>query len=432
MGKTMRVWVIMLMWAARCQAAGFESVAIPDGAGATIELAVWYPSDAPTRPRDMGVFSQDVASGGAVRGTGLPLVVVSHGTGGNAYTHLDTALALADAGFVVAALTHPGDNHQDRSRATDILARPRQVTAVIDYMTGRWNKRAALAAGRIGIFGHSSGGFTALVGVGARPDLARVAAHCAAHAADFACALVSAAPRLSGQPYDARLRDGRIKAAVIAAPALGFTFDAAGLSEVTVPIQLWRAEDDAVLPHPGMPRRCARPCREHRITAWCRAPATSTSWRRAARSWRASRRRSARAGRGSTAPRFTAISMHRSWPFSERRWPRSEGPLSPPSPLRAIRCLGGRRRFRQRSRTHAGSCPRRSWAIQRTRLGAGVYTAMDNGEIRYLISQSAVGSERIRRRRAFLDSVQGRQCRQRRATVYRQQRPLYEASHAEA
>lgn len=250
MGKTMGVWIIILLWAARCQAAGFASLAVPGGAGASIELAVWYPSDAPTRPRDMGVFLQDVASGGAIRGTGLPLVVVSHGTGGNAYTHLDTALALADAGFVVAALTHPGDNHQDRSRATDILARPRQVTAVIDYMTGRWDKRAALAADRIGIFGHSSGGFTALVGIGARPDLARVAAHCAAHAADFACALVSAAPRLSGQPYDARLRDGRIKAAVIAAPALGFTFDAAGLSEVRVPIQLWRAEDDVLLPHP--------------------------------------------------------------------------------------------------------------------------------------------------------------------------------------
>lgn len=249
MRRTMMVWMIVLMWTARCQAAGFQSLAIPDGSGAGIGLAVWYPSDAPATPRDMGVFTQAVATGAAIRGAGLPLVIVSHGTGGDAYTHLDTALALAEAGFVVAALTHPGDNHRDRSRATDILARPRHVVAVIDFMLGAWDKRAALAPGRIGIFGHSSGAFTALVNVGGRPDLGRVAAHCATHATDFACAL-AAAPRLAGQPYDARLHDLRIKAAVVAAPALGFTFDSAGLHEVTVPIQLWRAEDDVLLPHP--------------------------------------------------------------------------------------------------------------------------------------------------------------------------------------
>ena len=42
-------------------------------------------------------------------------------------------------------------------------------------------------------------------------------------------------------------RDARIKAAVVAAPALGYTFD---LSAVNLPIQLWRAEDDHILPGP--------------------------------------------------------------------------------------------------------------------------------------------------------------------------------------
>lgn len=250
MRKMTMVWVFVLMWTARCQAAGFQSLAVPDGSGGTIALAVWYPSDAPTALRDMGVFTQDVATGGAIRGSGLPLVIVSHGTGGNAYTHLDTALALADAGFVVAALTHPGDNHQDRSRATDILARPRQVTTVIDYMLGAWDGRAALAPGRIGIFGHSSGAFTALVSAGGKPDLGRIGPHCAAHPADYACALLAAAPRRPAQSRDARLHDARVKAAVLAAPALGFTFDAAGLRAVTIPIQLWRAEEDTLLPHP--------------------------------------------------------------------------------------------------------------------------------------------------------------------------------------
>jgi predicted dienelactone hydrolase len=44
--------------------------------------------------------------------------------------------------------------------------------------------------------------------------------------------------------------DRRIKALVVAAPALGFTF-ANGLAEVTQPVQLWRADDDQVLPAPA-------------------------------------------------------------------------------------------------------------------------------------------------------------------------------------
>ena len=40
----------------------------------------------------------------------LPLVVFSHGTAGWFGGHHDTAAALADAGFVVAAINHSGDN----------------------------------------------------------------------------------------------------------------------------------------------------------------------------------------------------------------------------------------------------------------------------------------------------------------------------------
>jgi predicted dienelactone hydrolase len=160
-------------------------------------------------------------------------------------------LALADAGFVVVALTHPGDNYKDQNRAFDVMTRARHVIAVIDYMLDEWRGRAELAPGRIGIFGFSSGGFTALVNAGGVPDLARVPVHCTVHPGDFACQLLTGkeqkltAPGLMNNLYDAR-----IKAAVIAAPALGFTFDAAGLRNVNIPIQLWRAQEDVILPHP--------------------------------------------------------------------------------------------------------------------------------------------------------------------------------------
>ena len=37
---------------------------------------------------------------------------------------------------------------------------------------------------------------------------------------------------------------------MVAAPALGFTFSPGGLKDVRVPVQLWRAADDVILPHP--------------------------------------------------------------------------------------------------------------------------------------------------------------------------------------
>ena len=86
-----------------------------------------------------------------------------------------------------------------------------------------------------------------LASVGGVPDLAKIAQVCAAHPDRFECGVVK---RSGGPPAVLPDRsvwapDARIKAAVVAAPALGYTFD---LAAVTLPIQLWRAEDDHILP----------------------------------------------------------------------------------------------------------------------------------------------------------------------------------------
>ncbi|MES2756383.1 MAG: dienelactone hydrolase [Pseudomonadota bacterium] len=231
--------------------AGFQSVKFPSQDGVPIRVSVWYPSPAAVAKQNTGVVTQEVAIGADVEGKGLPLIVFSHGTGGFGLSHYDTALALANAGFVVAAVTHPGDNYADQSRSVDILARPRHVTGVIDYMLGTWNGRESLAPDRIGIFGHSAGAFTALVSVGGMPDLNLIPKHCEANRSDFACTLLAANKdplEQASRVVTPEMRDGRIRAAVIAAPALGFTFSAGGLNGVDIPVQLWGAENDVLLP----------------------------------------------------------------------------------------------------------------------------------------------------------------------------------------
>jgi predicted dienelactone hydrolase len=233
-------------------AVGFQSLQAPDPQGQPLELGIWYPSDALASPQRFGPFEQVVAPNGSVSGRALPLVVISHGTGGSLTSHYDTALALAAAGFVVVAVTHTADNFRDQSGEARIVDRPRQISRALDYILSSWSGHDRLDPAKIGIFGFSAGGFTALAAVGGRPDFSKVATHCSDHPSEYACTAVA---RHKGEGFGAAsatsaLADARFKAAIIAAPALGFTFSADGLKEVTVPIELWRAADDRILPNP--------------------------------------------------------------------------------------------------------------------------------------------------------------------------------------
>ena len=234
-------------------AAGFQHGFAADPDGKPLEIGIWYPSQATVQPVVMGPTTMSVAVNGIAQGKALPLVVMSHGTGSSFLGHFDTAIALADAGFVVAAVTHAGDNYADQSRSVDIMDRPRQISRVIDHMLSTWDGHATIDPARIGMFGFSAGGFTTLVSIGGIPDFSRVGPMCRQYPGDFACQLIAksgsnlAAPLTSAT---ARAADPRIKAAVVAAPALGFTFSPDGLKNVKVPVQLWRAENDVLVPHP--------------------------------------------------------------------------------------------------------------------------------------------------------------------------------------
>jgi len=244
--------------------AGFETLQAADGTDKPLEVAIFYPTAAVPQEVDLGPFRLNIARGGAVAGQGLPLVVISHGNGGSSLSHHGTAVALAQAGFVVAAVAHTGDNHADQSRAASMMDRPRHISRVIDHMLTQWSGKDRIDATRIGVLGHSSGAFTALAMVGGTADLGRIAPHCEQRPGDYPCQLMSRQPAGTAAMVAAMAqpeRDKRVRAAVVAAPALGFTFTQASLGAITVPIQLWRAEEDVVLPQPWYvePVRAALP-----------------------------------------------------------------------------------------------------------------------------------------------------------------------------
>ncbi|WP_218190980.1 alpha/beta hydrolase family protein [Enhydrobacter aerosaccus] len=227
---------------------GFETIQVSNGTEPPLRGGVWYPTDAPATEHSLGLFTQTVAVGAPVSGHDLPLVVLSHGGGASYQAHYDTALALAQAGFVVAAIDHAGDTYNDQSQVLRLWRRPAQLRRLVSYMVEEWPGHGAVNAGRVGAFGFSNGGFTVLVAAGGVPDLDRTAPYCQAHPDHDLCQALKqggADPHLGADvPAGAWIADPRIKAIVVAAPAFGFAFSPDGLKNVRIPVQLWRAAED--------------------------------------------------------------------------------------------------------------------------------------------------------------------------------------------
>jgi len=228
------------------QAAGMRPVDIPaDANGPAIRGAIWYPCTEPAGEVRLDIFTWKDCP---LLGDRLSLIVVSHGKGGNFAGHHDTDEMLADAGYIVAAISHPGDSSYDRSRSDDLSAfieRPQDIKRLIDFMLGASPFSAAIDRERVGFFGFSRGGYTGLVLTGANPDWDKAAALCQHSASNLCVQIIK-----KEYPAEPLTHDARIKAAVIADP-LAVVFAADSLAPVKVPVQLWASErgGDGVLPH---------------------------------------------------------------------------------------------------------------------------------------------------------------------------------------
>jgi predicted dienelactone hydrolase len=236
-------------------AVGSQQLSVPDPQGKPLSVAVWFPTVGIPIPVVFGPYQQMVVPAATISGAGLPLVLISHGTNGSDASHYDTALALASEGFVVVALTHSGDNYLDRSYAgneKDLTDRPRQVRAVVlTYMLKTWTPHDHLDPARIGMLGFSLGGFTTLVTSGAVPDVSRLRQLCDKRPTAPECLFIKQRNGNQLSPpilAPAWVHDRRVKAAVVAAPAVSYLFGPGSLNSVKIPIQLWRAANDDQVP----------------------------------------------------------------------------------------------------------------------------------------------------------------------------------------
>ena len=228
-------------------------------------VTVFYPSSGEAKEVRRGPFTLQLAAEGApVRGNGR-LVMVSHGSGGSPWVHADVARALVDAGFVVAMPEHRGDNFKDMSTPgpESWKRRPAEVSRAIDAVGQDARFAPLLALDKVGMYGMSAGGHTALSLAGGRWSPEGMKAHCEAHIREDFYSCVGLATRLRGNFLDSykemialwvirsRFADAtrfthnepRI-AAIVAGVPYAADFDMRSLADPRVPLALVTARAD--------------------------------------------------------------------------------------------------------------------------------------------------------------------------------------------
>lgn len=236
------------------EAAGFRQLTVSDPGHKDLTVGLWYPSEQTAAKEPNTEFGLSVALDASVSGTNGALILISHGHGGWYAGHADTAAALADAGFLVAAPTHNGNTWSDMSSPIEkwALDRPRHMSAVLDHLLNDAELQTHIEPQKIGVYGFSAGGYTALGLIGGVPDLHYAQQYCREQPEEFVCAegMIEQmrAADMHSLPDSAWGFDSRIKAASISAPGLGFTYTESTLARVNADVQLWSGQLDSSVP----------------------------------------------------------------------------------------------------------------------------------------------------------------------------------------
>jgi predicted dienelactone hydrolase len=185
------------------------------GKRTTTAVAVWYPTDDPERPFDYpfgkNKVKTQVAENGKVAAGRFPLVIHSHGATGSGLNSFFITETMARHGIIVVAVDHTDDFYlaripaswkaeQERGQAIKALAyglkvrnkwldeeavasrpviayRPAQIRAAIDFMLSASKDPGSPFSGRIdeskiGVMGHSFGGWTTMAVAGGVKSMA--------------------------------------------------------------------------------------------------------------------------------------------------------------------------------------------------------------------------------------------------------------------
>ncbi|EKK4003580.1 alpha/beta fold hydrolase [Cronobacter sakazakii] len=244
----------LLLSVAASAGVGFHQFTINSPATRPLDVAVWYPTydnHAPETVGDNIVFSGVNVQRDATPAPGAhPVLLLSHGFGGNWRNLNWLAHAMAEQGYIVAAVDHPGTTTRNKSpaQAQALRQRPKDVTRVLDALIASPEKTGKPDEQRIAAAGHSLGGWTVMELAGARFSAPRFLADCKSHPELGGCIVAHTLgidlPGAQNRLAESQ-RDNRIKAVVSLDLGLARGFTPQSLAKVEIPVLVMSAGSDS-------------------------------------------------------------------------------------------------------------------------------------------------------------------------------------------
>lgn len=179
----------------------------------------------------------------------LPLVLLSHGSGGEYANHGWLIDALLGGGFMVAAVNYPHNTTRDNTDegVISVWQRPQDLSVLLDHLLSASASSDLIDDQRIGATGFSSGGYTVLGLAGAIYNSDLMQAYCSSADRGADCDLASDAAAVDYSSASASYKDPRVKAFFAMAPAVGPGITVASLQGIDQAVALIAAADDELV-----------------------------------------------------------------------------------------------------------------------------------------------------------------------------------------
>ena len=228
-----------------------------------IKAEVWYPTHDTTKVNktlDYPFKLKPVSNDAETIAEKFPLILFSHGTGGNRISQMWLASELVSNGFIVLSVDHYGNtlDHKIPENFVKVWDRPLDITFVLSDILNNPMYRSIIDTSRIGMLGFSLGGYTTIALAGGEIDFNLLQEYSKSsegqkefHLPELGDVSKYITPDIikQGNTTYKKLKDDRIQAHVAMAPALGQGFkEQSQFKVIDTPMLIIGAENDQRTP----------------------------------------------------------------------------------------------------------------------------------------------------------------------------------------